>query len=241
MRKALVISAVIGGLLAAAHGTFVWIPFALSVIGILLAHAANNLMNDFFDMESGVDTDESARARYAPHPVLAKVITRAGLLRAIVVVNTINIAIGVILTAMRGWEVVLFAGSGLFISVFYVAPPLKFKHHGLGELGVFLTWGVLMIGGTTFVTAGTITLDALVATLPYAILVTAVLMGKHMDKLDQDKAYGTNTLPVILGVRNAARVTQLMMIAFYLIIALLVLTKTLGPWVLLVCFALPRL
>ena len=49
-----------------------------------------------------------------------------------------------------------FALAGLFISVFYVAPPLKLKHHGLGEPGVFVVWGPLMIGGTYYVTAGTL-------------------------------------------------------------------------------------
>jgi 1,4-dihydroxy-2-naphthoate octaprenyltransferase len=56
----------------------------------------------------------------------------------------------------RGWPVAAFALAGLFISVFYVAPPLKLKHHGLGEPGVFVVWGPLMIGGTYYVTAGTL-------------------------------------------------------------------------------------
>ena len=61
-----------------------------------------------------------------------------------------------------------FALAGLFISVFYVAPPLKLKHHGLGEPGVFVVWGPLMIGGTYYVTAGTLPPWVWVATLPYA-------------------------------------------------------------------------
>lgn len=234
-------SALIGGLLAAAHGSFAWAPFVLATVGVVLAHATNNLMNDYFDLESGVDTDEYARALYAPHPVLSGWITRAGLLRAILVFNAVNVVIGAILALTRGWPVVLFAGLGLFISVFYVAPPIRLKYHGLGELGVALVWGPLMIGGTYYVAAETITLEALIATLPYALLVTTVLMGKHMDKLDADKAKGIHTLPVIIGYRNAARLTQLMMIAFYPIMIVLVLARAVGPWVLLTLLALRTL
>ena len=52
------------------------------------------------------------------------------------------------LAAVRGPLIIAFALAGLFISVFYVAPPIRLKHHGLGEPGVFLTWGPLMVGGT---------------------------------------------------------------------------------------------
>ncbi|GAB4460167.1 MAG: hypothetical protein Kow00120_27980 [Anaerolineae bacterium] len=234
-------SALIGGLLAAGDGAFAWAPFLLAPVGVLLAHATNNLMNDYFDLESGVDTDEYARALYAPHPVLAGLISREGLRRAILLFNAVNIAIGVILTATRGWPVVLFAGLGLFISVFYVAPPIRLKYRGLGEVGVALVWGPLMIGGTYYVTAGTINLNTLIATLPYALLVTTVLMGKHMDKLDLDKVKGINTLPVILGYKNAARLTQGMMVAFYAIVIVLVAARIVGSWVLLTVLALRTL
>jgi 1,4-dihydroxy-2-naphthoate octaprenyltransferase len=86
-----------------------------------------------------------------------------------------------------------------FISVFYVAPPIRLKHHGLGEPGVFVVWGPLMIGGTYFAVAGGIRPEIFLASVPYALLVTTVLIGKHIDKHDADKARGIRTLPVILG------------------------------------------
>ena len=91
----------------------------------------------------------------------------------------------------------LLALAGLFISVFYVAPPLKLKHRGLGEPGVFVVWGPLMIGGTYFVTTGQLPAWVWAASLPYAILVTTVLFGKHVDKLPADSAKGIHTLPVM--------------------------------------------
>ncbi|MGH7894377.1 MAG: prenyltransferase, partial [Candidatus Binatia bacterium] len=142
-------SGLIGGLLAAATApTPQWGYCALACVGLVLAHAANNMINDYFDTEAGVDTAEYTRALYAPHPILSGLISKKGLLGVIAAVNLADLAIMCVLAAARGWSVVAFAAAGLFISVFYVAPPLKLKHHGLGEPGVAIVWGPLMIGGT---------------------------------------------------------------------------------------------
>ena len=61
-----------------------------------------------------------------------------------------------------------------------MAPPIKLKHHGLGEPGVLIVWGPLMIGGTYYVTTGTLEPWVIVASLPYALLVSCVLLGKHI-------------------------------------------------------------
>ena len=117
------------------------------------------------------------------------------------------------LVQARGWPVAAFALAGLFISVFYVAPPLKLKHHGLGEPGVFVVWGPLMIGGTYYVTAGTLPSWMWLASIPYAIVVTTVLIGKHVDKYEQDRARGIHTLPVLLGRAASLRLNQALMVA----------------------------
>ena len=70
-------SGLIGGLLAIAtveHPN--WLNFGLALLGLVLSHAANNMINDYFDLEGGVDTDEYARALYAPHPVLSGLISK---------------------------------------------------------------------------------------------------------------------------------------------------------------------
>ena len=77
------VAAAIAGLLAVYRGADVsWGWFAVAAAGIVLAHMANNLMNDLFDLDVGADTAEYPRALYAPHPVLSGMITRRGLLRA---------------------------------------------------------------------------------------------------------------------------------------------------------------
>ncbi len=70
------------------------------------------------------------------------------------VANLVDLGILAALARLRGWPVPVFALAGLFISVFYVAPPLRLKHHGLGEPGVALVWGPLMIGGGYFAISG---------------------------------------------------------------------------------------
>jgi 1,4-dihydroxy-2-naphthoate octaprenyltransferase len=236
-----ILSGAIGGLLAAGVPGAQWGYFALALIGLVLAHAANNMINDYFDLESGVDSDDYVRAQYAPHPVLANLVSKSGLLGAIAAVNLLDLGILVYLTDARGWPTALFALLGLFVSIFYVAPPLRLKHRGLGEPGVFLVWGPLMIGGTYYITTGAFAPWVIVASLPYALLVTAVLMGKHIDKLDADSAKGIRTLPVILGRERATFLTQELLVGFFVFVVLLVLTGTLGVWTLLSLLAVPKL
>jgi len=236
-------SGMIGGLLAAAVAENPdWLNFGLALVGLVIAHAANNMNNDYFDMEGGVDTEDYARAQYAPHPVLSGMLTKRGLGGAVLFLNLLDALILIALYLRTGWPVIAFALAGLFISVFYVVPPLKLKHHGLGEPGVFLVWGPLMIGGTFYVTAGVFPPAGVwLATIPYALAVATVLMGKHIDKREADQAKGIHTLPVLSGERASLRINMALMVAFYPIVVALVLTGTLGVWVLLVFLAIPRL
>ncbi|MGZ9160598.1 MAG: prenyltransferase, partial [Candidatus Limnocylindrales bacterium] len=155
-------SGLIGGLLAVeanrtSGGAPVdWGLFLLAVVGLVLAHAANNMINDYFDTSGGVDTPDYVRALYAPHPILSGWVTKRQLEIAILIVNAIGAALMLYLAAIRGPLIIAFALAGLFVSVFYVAPPIRLKHHGLGEPGVFLVWGPLMVGGTFLAATGTI-------------------------------------------------------------------------------------
>jgi 1,4-dihydroxy-2-naphthoate octaprenyltransferase len=213
-------SGAIGGFLAAATPDPNWLYFFVAVVGLVFAHAANNMINDYFDLEGGVDSDEYVRTQYAPHPVLSGLISKSGLLIAIAIVNVIDLGILIYLTEARGWGVAAFALLGLFISVGYVAPPIKLKHRGLGEPGVALVWGPLMIGGTYFVTTGTLEPWVLVVSLPYAILVT--------------------TVPVLLGRERSLFLNQQLFVLYFVFVLSLVLVGSLGVWTLLTFAALPR-
>jgi 1,4-dihydroxy-2-naphthoate octaprenyltransferase len=236
-----ILSAGIGGLLAARAPDANWWYFTVAAIGLVAAHAANNMINDYFDTESGVDEGGYVRTQYAPHPIFSGLTTKRGLITAILIINLLDLGILIYLTQARGWAVAVFALLGLFISVFYVAPPLKLKHRGLGEPSVLIVWGPLMIGGTYYVTAGVLPPWVLVASIPYALLVGCVLIGKHVDKLEADTEKGIRTLPVILGRERSLFLNQQLMIAFFLLVGLLVLDGTLGVACLLVFLGIPRL
>jgi 1,4-dihydroxy-2-naphthoate octaprenyltransferase len=235
------VSGLVAALLAVGEPGFDGRWLTLAVVGIVLAHAANNLMNDLYDTQAGSDTASYPRALYAPHPVLSGLVSRRTLLVAIVLVNLADLVILVVLALARGWPVVAFALAGFVLSVAYTAPPLRLKKRGLGEPDVLVVWGPLMVGGTYYAATGSITWPVLLASLPYGLLCTTVLMGKHVDKIPYDAPLGIRTLPVILGECRARSVTLGLMTAFYVLVVLCVLVGAM-PWpALAVVLALPRL
>src|SRR5690348_7268323 len=144
----------VAGLLAVRHHGFAAGWFALSFVGIVLAHVSNNLLNDLLDTDTGLDSADYPRALYAPHPILSGMISRAGLVRAAVLVNLADVVILVMLVVARGWVVLWFGLAGVLLNVAYTAPPLRLKKRGLGELDVMLVWGPLMIAGTYYTAIG---------------------------------------------------------------------------------------
>ncbi len=234
------VAAALAGLLAAYRDADVsWGWLVLAAAGIVLAHMANNLMNDLFDLEVGTDREDYPRNLYSPHPVLSGVITRRGLAACALAVNALCLAIMLVLTAARGWPIVAFALGGFLLSSAYTAPPLRLKKHGLGEPTVLAVWGPLMVGGVYYAATGTIPGAVALASLPYALLCTTVLMGKHIDKIPWDAADGTHTLPVLLGEARARRLTQAMFVGFYVSVIALVIARVLPVASLLVVLSLP--
>ncbi len=235
------ISGLIAALLAVGKPGLSWCWLALAVVGIVCAHAANNLMNDLYDTKVGTDSASYPRALYAPHPVLSGLVSRRALITAIFAANLIDLAILVVLTWARGWPVAAFALTGFALSVAYTAPPLRLKKRGLGEPDVFIVWGPLMVCGTYYSAVGTVDWHVVLASLPYGLLCTTVLMGKHTDKIPYDTPLGIRTLPVIVGERRARAVTLAMSVGFYVLVAVAVALQAM-PWpALLVVAALPRL
>jgi 1,4-dihydroxy-2-naphthoate octaprenyltransferase len=231
----------IAGLLAVRSPRFALGWYALAFVGIVLAHVSNNLLNDLFDTDTGLDTGDYPRALYAPHPILSGMISRAGLLRAAVIVNLADVAILITLVIARGPVVLAFGLGGVLLNVAYTAPPLRLKKRGLGELDVMLVWGPLMIAGTYYSATGRLPWQIWPASIPYGLLCTAVLMGKHIDKLPWDRKAGIKTLPVILGEARARKLTEALMIGFYAAVVGCVIAGAL-PWPALACFgALPLL
>lgn len=237
-------SGLIGVLLAAYTGAFVentlfkiWLAF-LSVVGIVLAHASNNLINDYTDTKRGVDTEDYPRSQYSVHPVLGGLTTPARLLQVALALTFIDGLIMLYLASVSGGTVIVFAVLGLVISLGYTA---FLKRYALGEIASLIVWGPLMTGGTVYAITGALDGNTLLLTLPYGLIVASVLIGKHTDKIENDRPVGVHSVPVLLGQQRALVLNKITFILFYGLIVALVLTGVATPWILLTFLALPRL
>jgi len=196
-------------------------------------------MNDFWDSRHGLDTPDSYRVNYGPHPLENGMMNSRQLLAGTLVILVIAGAIGAYLTLLGGWFVAALAVLGGAILVLYAGDPFPLKYVGLGELAVVIVWGPMMIGGTYYLLAGDLPGWVLLASLPYALGVTTVLFGKHIDKIDFDSRHRIHTLPIILGERNARAAVVVMMALMYLSTLALVAAGQFSLWLLLVLLALP--
>ena len=231
-------SAMIGALLAAEAGTFkLWLAL-LALVGLLAAHAVNNLINDWTDVRKGVDTEDYPRAQYSTHPILGGLTTMNGLLKMALALNLLDASILVTFVFVQGPTVLLYALAGLGVSLAYTG---FLKRIALGELASLVVWGPLMIGGTYYAIAGEITSPVWLATLPYGLIVASVLVGKHIDKRLPDTAVGVRSMPVLLGQGASLTLNKIAFLLFYLLVGALVALRVTGPWVLLTLLALPRL
>lgn len=230
------ISAAIAGILAFQHGSFNFGMWLLVTIGLILSHATNNLFNDYTDYVKGVDKDNYFRAQYGPQPLEHGLMTKAQLLTYAIVTGLIALAAGVALIFLRGGSTWIFLVLGAFFVLFYTFP---LKYIALGEISVLIVWGPLMIGGGYYVITGQWDWNVVLASLPYALGVTTVIFGKHIDKFKEDKAKNIHTLPVILGERLARYVVIGMTVLQYLLVLYLILIGFFTPVMLVVFLALP--
>jgi len=233
-------SALIGGLLAVRDDVFDGLLLALTALGLVLAHAGSNLVNDFWDFRRGTDSDDSPRATYGPHPLKEESAKWRSFVLVTLAILAAAAAIGIYLTVVTGPVLLAFALTGAFVLLLYSGGPLPLKYFGFGEIAVFIVWGPLMIGGTYYVMAETLPGWVVLASVPYALGVTTVLFGKHIDKLTFDSEHGIRTMPMLLGEAAARRATQVLCVAMYLSVVALAVWQTM-PGLLLVAGALPLL
>jgi len=201
--------------------------FCLVLVGLLLAHATNNLLNDFTDWHRGIDRDNYFRNRYGTHPMT--VMTYNEMLSYLVGTGFCALACGILLIYLRGMIVFYLTLAGSFFLLFYTWP---LKGMGLGEISVFLVWGILMIGGGYYTMTQQWSWEVCFASIPYSLGVTAVIMGKHIDKLEEDKKKGVLTLPVLIGESNSRYVVLSMFVLQYIITFGLVYIGFFSKWML---------
>ena len=196
-------SVIIGGLLYLLHSSFsanFLLTLVLVLAGLVLAHAASNLFNDYWDAKHGIDTSEGYfRPAYMPHPTLSGMMSPRWLFSLGLVHLAGMIAIAAYFVLLRGPLVLVLAGLGVLFLTAYAGGPAPLKRMGLGEPAVFIVWGPLMVGGTFYILSATFPLWVVIASIPYAVSVTTVLFGKHIDKIDYDTKLEVKTVPVLLG------------------------------------------
>lgn len=232
------ISAALAGIFALRDGHFNLLTWLALVLGLVLAHATNNLFNDYTDFVRGVDEDNYFRTMYGPQPVAHGLMTKPQLLTYAGVTGIIATLFGVYLIAINGWDPVVWwlLGLGMFFVLFYTWP---LKYIAMGEIAVFLVWGPLMIGGGYYVFSHQWDWNVVWASLPYVLGVTTVIFGKHIDKIEVDKAKKIYTLPVVLGEKNSRYAIIAMIVLPYLLVLGMIATKYFTPVMLIVLLAIP--
>ena len=232
------ISAALAGLFAWRDGSFVLVPWLALTLGLILAHASNNIFNDYTDFVRGVDKDNYFRTIYGAQPVASGLMTKRQHLTYFAVTGLLALAFGLYLVFINAGDPVIWIllGSGAFFVLFYTWP---LKYIALGELAVLIVWGPLMIGGGYYVLAHEWNWNVVIASIPYVLGVTTVIFGKHIDKLDMDTVKGIHTLPVVIGEKASRYAVLGMMILPYFITLYLIVAKFFTPVMLIVLLAVP--
>ncbi len=232
------ISAAIAGILAFQAGGFNLGRWLLLTVGLIMAHATNNLLNDYIDYKKGVDQDNYYRSQYGPQVLVHGLMTTRQLLTYAAVSGAIALLAGLALVFLQGELTLILIALGAFFVLFYTWP---LKYIGLGEIAVLIVWGPLMIGGGYYVITGNWDWTVIIASLPYALGVTGVIFGKHIDKFNMDKEKNIHTLPVILGEKFSRYAALGMIFLQYILVVYLVIIRFFTPLMLIIFFSIPVL
>jgi 1,4-dihydroxy-2-naphthoate octaprenyltransferase len=162
-------------------------------------HLGLNVANDVFDTLSGADAANVNPTQFSggSRVILYGLLSLRQMVALMLGFYAIGAGIGLYLAITRGfWPLFGIGLAGLFISVFYTAPPFRFVHRGIGEICVFLGFGPIMSIGAYFVQAKAWSWEAIYASLPVAILIALVLYVNEVPDRPGDAKAGKRTLPV---------------------------------------------
>jgi 1,4-dihydroxy-2-naphthoate octaprenyltransferase len=220
---------------------FCWGSYLVVLGGMILVHAATNLLNDFFDVRHGVDRPDSPTARYRTHPLLAGIYRPKQLLAVAVGCYGLAAVGGAFLALRHGAFVAAFAAVGTLASVFYTAGPVKYKHLALGEAAVFLMWGPLMMLATSRIIAGgwDRALPMGLLSIPQGGWVALVIFANNMKDSSYDGRTGVRTLANLLGRRRSQQVFIAALACLYALTAVLIGLRIIPLWGLAAFASLP--
>jgi 1,4-dihydroxy-2-naphthoate octaprenyltransferase len=192
----------------------------------LLLQIGSNFANDVFDFERGTDTPE----RLGPVRV-----TQAGLLTpsqvkiGMLVVFALAALFGLYLAWLGGWPIIIIGLAAILSAIAYTGGPFPLGYYGLGDLFVFIFFGLASVAGTYYVQATSVSAAAWWMTIPPGLIITAILVVNNLRDLENDRKAGKHTLAVILGERATKTQYLICMIIAYLVMPLAGLLGVI-PW-----------
>ena len=219
----------VGTALAAGEGVFSVATFVAALLGALFIQIGTNLSNDYSDARRGADTED----RLGPVRV-----TAGGLVppRQVLVGTWVAFALAVLagsyLIAITGWELLLAGAASILAGVLYTGGPRPYGYAGLGEIFVFLFFGLVAVAGSYFAQTERLSAEALLLAVPVGLLASAILVVNNVRDLETDRRAGKNTLAVRLGRSRTRLLYTAMVVGAYLTALLPWLFGELGPWLL---------
>jgi 1,4-dihydroxy-2-naphthoate polyprenyltransferase len=227
---------VVGTALAASEGVFRPLVMVAALVGSVFIQIGTNLSNDLSDARRGADAED----RLGPVRV-----TSGGLLpprRVLVgtyVAFGVAVAAGAYLIAVAGWELLLVGAVSILAGVLYTGGPRPYGYEGLGELFVFLFFGVVAVVGSYFAQTGRLSAVAFALSVPIGLLAAAILIVNNVRDVDTDRRAGKRTLAVKLGRDQAAQLFVAALALAFLVPGAIWLAGSLSAWVLLPLLATP--
>lgn len=227
---------IVGSAAAFAAGHFDPLPALAALLGALLLQIGANIANDLFDFHRGADTAE----RLGPVRVTsARLLTPGEVRRGMWVVFGLAVLCGLYLAVHAGWPVVAIGVLSILAALAYTGGPYPLGYHGLGEVAVFIFFGLAAVCGTYYVQALRLDGIAVWAALPMGLLIVAILIVNNLRDADTDRATGKMTLAARFGADWAQGEYLIVVAAAYLVPLLMVLAGAAGWPVLLAWLSLP--
>ena len=232
---AAVVPVVVGTAVARAAGHVAWGPALAALAGSLAIQIGTNFANDVFDAEKGADGPD----RIGPvRAVAAGLISAAAMKRAMIVAFAIATAFGVYLASVAGWPVVAIGLASIAAGIAYTGGPWPLGYHGLGDLFVFVFFGLVAVCGTAYVQLAAVPCLAIWAAVPVGALATAIIVVNNLRDRTTDVRAGKRTLAVRLG-RTGALVEYGLLLAASYVVSLGLAVAHRDAWLALPCASLP--
>ena len=217
--------------------------FFLTLIAALFMHAGTNVMNDYSDHLNGCDARNVEYVR--PFTGGSRLIQNGTLSPGEVLTGSLiffglSTILGLLLVALKGFPILYLGLIGTFCGIFYALPPFNIVARGIGELIVGLCFGTLMMLGAYYVQAQTFSAEVVVASIPVALLIAAVLYINEFPDYVADRDSGKRHLVVRLGRPRAVNGYLAVMTLTYLSIIIGVATGLLTPYTLIALVTIPK-